>query len=158
MRVLLKFELFIKTVSSSGTYFSSLKLTVTSSSAVLKATKYPGLPLFILQHTCMMTEIWPSHTSVCIQNVVVFLSTSHHLTPSSILKKYECSPKILMVSLVHKNSFLFHTLIFSYAPPRDTQPHLCNISPTSCYTLLVFCSSTIILHTTKNYILLSVTG
>jgi hypothetical protein len=61
-----------------------------------------------------------------------------------------------MVSLVYKNSFLFHILISLYAPPRDTQSHSCNISPTSYYTSSVFCSSAVILHTTKKFILLIV--
>lgn len=50
MPEMLKLELLNKTLSSSGTRFSLLKLTVTSLSAVLKAVKYPGLPLLILQN------------------------------------------------------------------------------------------------------------
>jgi hypothetical protein len=80
MPVLLKFELFIKTFSSSGTYFSLLKLTVTSSSAVLKATKYPGLPLLILQHTHVMTL-----TSVCILNETTHTVKLHFPTAASLL-------------------------------------------------------------------------
>jgi hypothetical protein len=80
MPVLLKFELFSRTFSSSGTDFSLLKLTVTSSSAVLKATKYPGLPLLILQHKCVIIGTWPSHTSVsCISEYITPLVAKLYL-------------------------------------------------------------------------------
>jgi hypothetical protein len=79
MPEMLKLELLIKTLSSSGTCFSLLKLTVTSLSAVLKAIKYPGLPLLILQNKYV--TIWTESLHICMCNsyTTILMATSYHV-------------------------------------------------------------------------------
>lgn len=83
MPEMLKLELLIKTFSSSGTCFSILKLTVTSLSAVLKATKYPGLPLLILKNKCHHLHK-STHNRMCARYTIIFMATSYHIRPSCV--------------------------------------------------------------------------
>jgi hypothetical protein len=98
MPEMLKLELLIKTLSSSGTCFSLSKLTVTTSSAVLKATKYPGLPLLILQIRCVTISTKSSNTCMCsvynhIHGRIIPLKTKLYmdLWETGVMKLNGCS-------------------------------------------------------------------